>query len=143
MQTFLPYNDFKKSVQVLDRMRLGKQRVEALQILQALRDETRWKNHPAVKMWKGYEQALVYYGLYMCNEWIRRGYKDTCYMKIYSFLKSDDSHPELPPWFGDTEFHKAHRSNLLRKNSEYYSKFFSEEKNLPYIWPTNHTTKQK
>lgn len=36
MQTFLPYADFKKSAQVLDGMRLGKQRVETLQIMQAL-----------------------------------------------------------------------------------------------------------
>lgn len=135
MQTFLPYPDFKKSAQVLDRMRLGKQRVEALQILQAIRDNTRWKNHPAVKMWRGYEKALVYYGLYICNEWIHRGYKDTCYTKICSFLKTNDGQYELPPWFGDENFHRAHRSNLLRKNYDYYSQFFNEQNNLPYIWP--------
>ena len=32
MQTFLPYADFQRSAQVLDYKRLGKQRVEALQI---------------------------------------------------------------------------------------------------------------
>lgn len=36
MQTFLPYPDFSKSASVLDKRRLGKQRVENLQIMQVL-----------------------------------------------------------------------------------------------------------
>lgn len=36
MQTFLPYEDFNQSTAVLDRQRLGKQRVEALQLLKAI-----------------------------------------------------------------------------------------------------------
>jgi Pyrimidine dimer DNA glycosylase len=36
MQTFLPYPDFVACARVLDSRRLGKQRVEALQILRAL-----------------------------------------------------------------------------------------------------------
>ncbi|MDQ1681515.1 MAG: hypothetical protein QOH99_56, partial [Frankiaceae bacterium] len=35
MQTFLPYADFGASARVLDDRRLGKQRVETLQILRA------------------------------------------------------------------------------------------------------------
>lgn len=38
MQTFLPFSDFKKSAESLDYRRLGKQRVECLQILAALAD---------------------------------------------------------------------------------------------------------
>ena len=33
MQTFLPYADFAQSAKVLDMKRLGKQRVEVLQLL--------------------------------------------------------------------------------------------------------------
>lgn len=36
MQTFLPYEDFEQTASVLDRQRLGKQRVETLQLLKAL-----------------------------------------------------------------------------------------------------------
>ena len=36
MQTFLPYPDFARSAQALDMRRLGKQRVEVLQILGTL-----------------------------------------------------------------------------------------------------------
>lgn len=36
MQTFLPYSSFKRSAAVLDNKRLGKQRVETLQVMQGL-----------------------------------------------------------------------------------------------------------
>lgn len=55
MQTFLPYSDFRRTARVLDVRRLGKQRVETLQILRALTfDDYGWRNHPAVTMWVGY-----------------------------------------------------------------------------------------
>ena len=48
MQTFLPFPDFQQSAAVLDHVRLGKQRVEALQILRALViPEYGWQSHPA------------------------------------------------------------------------------------------------
>jgi len=53
MQTFLPYADFKRSAQVLDYRRLGKQRVETWQLIRAINGETRgWRNHPAAVMWR-------------------------------------------------------------------------------------------
>ena len=83
MQTFLPYPNFRESAKVLDRQRLGKQRVETLQILRCLAGETEgWKNHPAVKMWRGYEIALTMYRLAICNEWVSRGYNDNCAEKM-------------------------------------------------------------
>ena len=72
MQTFLPFADFAETARVLDGRRLGKQRVETLQILRALRvPGYGWRHHPAVGMWAGYEEALARYGLQMCEE--RRG----------------------------------------------------------------------
>jgi geranylgeranyl diphosphate synthase type I len=39
-------------------------------------------------------------------------------------------------WLGDKKFHASHRSNLLRKDSKYYSQFkWSEPNNLEYVWP--------
>ena len=78
MQTFLPYPDLRASCVVLDDRRLGKQRVETFQILRALTwPEYAWKNHPAVRMWRGFVPALVEYGLENCREWTRRGYADS------------------------------------------------------------------
>ena len=77
MQTFLPYADFQRSAQVLDYKRLGKQRVEALQIhniVSGKRTTGGWLNHPAVRMWEGYADCLAHYHDVMIREWIARGY---------------------------------------------------------------------
>ena len=41
----------------------------------------------------------------------------------------------MPPWVGSKEFHQSHKSNLTRKQPEYYSKYWSVSPHLPYIWP--------
>ena len=136
MQTFLPYPDFTSSARVLDRQRLGKQRVEVLQILNALNGESRgWTSHPATRMWRGYVPALVSYGLAICAEWRARGYIDNCTGRIAAYAEPGVS-PALPAWIGDPAFHASHRSNLLRKFPEHYAQFgWSEPHDLPYIWP--------
>lgn len=133
MQTFLPYDDIEKSVACLDYRRLGKQRVEAYQILKALTlPKYGWKNHPATKMWKGHEDALRYYMNACIKEWVKRGYKNNMTLEQVKY-------PILMPlWFSDEEVHASHRSNLLRKDPVFYGKFgWAEPNNLPYVWPTN------
>ena len=134
MQTFLPYPNFSESARVLDRQRLGKQRVEAFQILRTLTGASAgWRNHPAVRMWQGYDIALAFYGSKMCDEWIARGYKDTL---LPRFVAHFDPNVEMPPWLGDPAFHSSHRANLLRKNPEWYGQFgWTEDPSLPYVWP--------
>jgi len=44
---------------------------------------------------------------------------------------------ELPPWLGDEALHRSHRSALLRKDPEYYGRFFDEPLDLPYVWPAS------
>lgn len=135
MQTFLPYSNFARSAAVLDRQRLGKQRVEAKQILTALTEGGGWANHPAVRMWRGFEPALAEYGWWICSEWIGRGYRDSL---LDWFDVRRDWVPALPLWLGDEAFHASHRSNLLRKLPEHYGQFgWSEPPDLPYVWPTN------
>lgn len=137
MQTFLPYADFQRTAKVLDYRRLGKQRIEAKQILRVLLNETDsrgWRNHPAVKMWKGHEGVLAAYGVVICEEWVLRGYKDN---QLPYFIARTFSDAE-PSWMGDEKFHVAHQSNLIRKDSKYYQPHFSNVKDdLPYIWPTS------
>jgi hypothetical protein len=130
MQTFLPYPDFLLTVQVLDWKRLNKQRLEATQILNALqRGSGGWSRHPAVLMWAGCEGCLMYYRNLCINEWKRRGKNNT--MIIYP-----TGDVIYPSWFGNDEFHAAHRSNLLRKDPEWYGQFgWVEPNNLPYVWP--------
>ena len=141
MQTFLPYEDFAESAKCLDYRRLGKQRVEAYQILRALTGESKgWVNHPATKMWKGYEVALAKYGYEMCKEWKARGYKDSLEEKFMTFFVHNADRTthifQVPSWLGGP-IHASHRSNLLRKNKEFYGKHgWTEPDNLEYVWPS-------
>jgi hypothetical protein len=132
LQTFLPYPSFEKSMKVLDNKRLGKQRVEAYTIIQVLSgDKKGWRNHPAVKMWDGYETALLHYMNTAIREWKKRKFKNK--MLISSI---DPSMLVYPHWFGNDAFHASHRSNLLRKFYSHYSQFgWKETDDLPYFWP--------
>jgi hypothetical protein len=134
MQTFLPYKDFKQSFRVLDWRRLGKQRVEAYQVLNILLNRTDspnggWRNHPITRMWDGYEPALQQYFNLCVEEWIDRGYNN-------NMLMEDITEPIIyPHWLGNESFHSSHRANLLRKDYEYYSQFkWREDSENPYTW---------
>lgn len=145
MQTFLPYPDFKASVAVLDTARLGKQRVETLQILRALTlPEYGWRNHPAVRMWRGRVDALVRYGLSSVEQWHERGYPDTTEPQIAEFapdvagLTQDAlaAAGRLPRWLGDDRLHRSHRSKLLAKDPLHYGRYFNDvPTDLDYFWP--------
>ncbi|HEX8304807.1 MAG TPA: MSMEG_6728 family protein [Jatrophihabitans sp.] len=145
MQTFLPYPGFLASAQVLDRQRLGKQRVETLQILRALElPDYGWQNHPVVRMWRGRTPALVRYGLDCVRVWIGRGHGDSTAEQIAEFapwvreLSQDDLRREflLPAWLGDERLHRSHRSQLIGKDPEFYRPLFPETpEGLDYFWP--------
>ncbi len=132
MQTFLPYDDFKKSAEALDYRRLGKQRVEAMQIINAITgiSSRGWVNHPCSVMWRNNVPALMHYCNVMIEEWKKRGYNNT--MKLYEVEGPD---VELPDWFGHEDFHASHRANLLRKELEYYKDHgWKEDPSEPYLW---------
>ncbi len=139
MQTFLPYADFTATAKTLDRQRLGKQRVEAYQILLTnLKRQTEttgaWFNHPIVLMWNGYEYALCLYAIAICDEWIARGYKDNLKNFFVSKMESFDN-KNMPSWLGNEEFHLSHRSKLIQKKPEHYADLFKETPdNLEYVW---------
>ena len=137
MQTFLPVADFAESARILDDSRLGKQRVEMYQIIRTLDGVTQgWRNHPAVRMWRGYEPMLLVYGLAMCDEWDRRGNADTVREKLRVHLRDSAAPLLAPPWLGDEALHASHRSNLLRKDPEFYRRYgWTEPPDLPYVWP--------
>ena len=139
MQSFLPVPDFRESAKCLDMKRLGKQRVEVLQILNSFHKPgyKGWKNHPAREMWRGHENALALYGMVVCEVWLERGYKDTCWGKINAYY--DKSKPTtMPSWFGMTDLHTSHKSNLIRKNPDHYKQLWPDiPDNIPYVWSTN------
>jgi hypothetical protein len=151
MQTFLPYAEFAATARVLDKRRLGKQRVETIQVVRALTvADYGWRHHPAAAMWAGYEEALVRYGLDICAVWCELGNADTCATTLVADLTRGTgvagprdqaelaTAGELPPWLGDQAFHHSHQSALLRKDPAYYRTVFPEvPDDLPYVWPAS------
>ncbi|MGC4950600.1 MSMEG_6728 family protein [Streptomyces sp. DT224] len=151
MQTFLPFPGFTESAAVLDARRLGKQRVEALQVFRGLTvPGYGWRRHPAVRMWTGYEEALVRYGLDVCALWTAEGRADTCAGTLVRDFRAHTgdapvrpqpelaAEGELPPWLGNPDFHRSHQSALLRKDPEHYrGRFPGVPDDLPYVWPAS------
>ena len=148
VQTFLPYRDFQRSARALDPKRLGKQRVEAYQVVRALiRPVYGWKHHPVTLMWHAHEEALAAYTVAVCREWKRRGFADTVEQKVLDELAEAGfampprsqrdlaADGALPGWLGNRALHRSHRSALLRKDRDWYSARFDEPDDLEYIWP--------
>lgn len=161
MQTFypIPSLDYSEQAKVLDNKRLNKQALEGWQILMVLlemnphgeyRSPRGWRNHPAVKLWRGHEVALFEYIVAMCEEWRNRGYKTTIDTKALATIEAarsrglilEDNTP--PDWVLDSDklnlLAASHRKALLVKNYEYYSQFnWTEdtgepENNYEYVW---------
>lgn len=134
MQTFMPHQNFGVSARCLDDKRLGKQRVEAYQIIKAIRgdynDSGAWVNHPATVMWRDHVGALCLYGAEMCIEWTKRGFDDSL---LPQFVDANDGNDKSPWWVNNKLLQLTHRSNLVRKNSDYYT--FDVPYNIPYVWP--------
>lgn len=148
----------------LDMKRLGKQRVEAAQIISILEyydehgelPDNGWANHKVTKMWMGHTKALKMYFNYTVKYWIERGYKNT-----YEFYEDVDceiikcrfdgrtavfekeaTSETFPLWFSFPPIHYAYRAALYMKDPEFYADFVSK-KVRPYIgrgylWPSDH-----
>jgi hypothetical protein len=144
VNTFLPFPDFRLSAKVLDYKRLGRQRVEAMIIINILTNATNklgWKDHPAVLAWKDNVEALKLYHNIIVNEWVSRGYNNN--MKLYDV---NEKNLKMPWWFGTYAYHISHQSNLMRKDPVFYKDFFKlkeDEYDLPYIWPTHLKEEEK
>lgn len=129
MQTFIPFSSFDACAAALDYRRLGKQRVEARQIITAITDPSYgWQHHPAVNMWRGFLDALKAYYNAICHEWERRGYRHN--MGYYTV--PDDY--ELPSWWGREDVHYSHRSMLWQKSPRDYYGWTGIAK-VNYVWP--------
>lgn len=143
MQTFLPYADYKKSAEVPDWRRLGKQRVECLQILKAchaLRNNLKygWQHHPCTVMWYGHEFQLCEYMNAIITEWVARGYKNNMTVP-YELLHKGTRYTirrGAPWWLGDERLHSSHRAVLLKKDPNWYGQFgWGEGPEATVWWP--------
>jgi hypothetical protein len=152
MQTFLPYRDFKQSAEALDNKRLNKQILEGYQILKVLNsDDPRaaWRNHPAVKMWRGAETHLYDYVLSMANVATLRGIKTDKNLENIETLRKatlQNWGTKKPFWINNKSIvdrlTESHRANLYRKDPEFYFEFAGNQANpccdkCQYYWVTH------
>lgn len=140
---FVPRSTFVESLIDLDypkpghpTSRLGKQRAETKQILNAVTGVTKgWQRTPMVLMWKGYPGALAQYGAICCRIWRLRGFQDSL---LPWFEEMMERYPDnrKPWWWGDERVHLSHRSMLLQKDPDWYGPLYPDTPiNLPYFWP--------
>lgn len=147
MQTFLIDTEtYTVTALMLDTKRLGKQRVEAYQILRAIHDPNYgWQNHPAVSMWRNYPNELYSYMQVMCTAWVDRGYVDNLYRRSMDEFPDLTYVSEKPPWITERLI-VTHRGALYRKDPVHYNHFERESIEAPrfvccvdcnYYWPTH------
>lgn len=144
VQTFLISHIFSKTAKILDNKRLGKQRVETLQIINIIDGETEKKGfskHPAVRSWYGYSDALKKYCNVMLEEWEKRGFKNN--IEYYNIPKNI----KYPKWIYNEKIHMSHKARLVQKDYNNYSSIFpevlnTEYMNRGYIWPSKWTEEQ-
>ncbi len=151
MQTFLPFKSFEQSAKALDNKRLNKQILEGYQILKVLHNpdpRAAWRNHPAVKMWEGFEDALYDYIANMVVEARNRGIKtDKNEANLIELHSRYAMHWEsgMPKWYNDSRADRiteSHRANLYRKDPEFYMDFINDKANpccdtCQYYWVTH------
>jgi hypothetical protein len=156
MQTFLPYKDFNQSAEALDNKRLNKQVLEGYQILKVLNNpdpRAGWRNHPAVKMWRGHEHGLWDYIMAMVGVANDRGIKTDKNVENLTALRNatqDDWGTGNPEWYdNDTIMSRVtttHKANLYRKDPIFYYDLYeatTDKNNKPccdkcnYYWVTH------
>lgn len=159
VNTFLVHPDYAISAQVLDSQRLGKQRVEAAQIIDAIDSlhkgdpKKGWTNHPATRSWANNVGSLKLYFNAIVSEWVSRGFANN--YELYTDIESDTPRPY---WVDCPAVHYSHMAQLIQKDPLYYCKSNLKEKvckemlayfrSMPkeyneygYIWPYKHTKK--
>ena len=132
----MPYESYEACALALDDKRLGKQRLEARQLLDTLMGKSLgWTNHPATKMWRGHEWWLAEYGIAMCRQWMARGFLDTMLADFESAQRALPKGEE--PKFTEA-LRASMRANLVRKDAKRYRDFlgFTEDPKDGYAWPT-------
>ena len=155
MNTWLPYEDFEKSVECLTDNHLRMQVTDCAKILYWRtgmpidgRNASRQQMlHPCVVQWDGYLSYLLDYSLEAMTQAQERTYygtkKEEINKRVEQILfivptvESRLDNSEKPHWLGDKDYHDSHKSNLMRVNS-FYKEYWITEVNegLEYVWPS-------
>ena len=90
-------------------------------------------------MWRGHELALAIYAVHIARECIRRKFNTNLlneFLGVVRQLRKPNEPARYPPWINDWGIMFSHRSNLLRKDRDHYTRFgWLVKPDLPYKWP--------
>jgi len=161
MITFLVWEDYAENARILDNRRLGKQRVEASQIIRILerlqsgekKGEIPWSKHPIIKCWEGYLPSLKQYYNAVVSEWVRRGFRNN--MPLYPL----EDCASKPPWvFNEKVCYAMYAQLILKDFAQYNPSHLKDKVSTPlytfltalpkeylsfgYIWPSKHSLEQ-
>jgi len=135
--------NFNTSASLLDSKRLGSTIYESIHILASIlhknmdlvnpkRDVS---NHPASKLWIGYERELGAYIYAHIEEWCNRGYKTDVNLKNYHIITSGLGRGiyHIPKWISN-ELIETHRNVIYRKKPDFYPHSWKGEREMCYDW---------
>lgn len=158
-------------IKILDNKRLGKQRLEAKQILNILEyydkhgifPNTGWIHHKIVKIWMGHTYALKVYFNKVIYYWKERGFQnsydyydvdeESCPIIPCKFdgktalFEQQANSMTFPLWYSYPPYYLSQRAALLMKDREYY---LGQQLLTPevepyllkgYLWPCDHGDK--
>ncbi|WP_069806642.1 pyrimidine dimer DNA glycosylase/endonuclease V [Vulcanisaeta thermophila] len=137
MQVFRPYIDHARSAWFLDNLRLGRQRVEAKQVMLAIlrrmgliNDGKRgWLNHPIVLLYynngEPYINDLIQYFNAVVREWVSRGFTNNIGLRDIEHLLTRVKGADGTPVNGVMA--REYRRVLLLKDPCHYLGRFSDD----------------
>lgn len=116
MNVFIPYKHIKLTAYCFDDMRLDKQIKDCFRIIDCINsNNSLYKNHPIVQMYRDYKQWLKWYAEAMLFEQKRRHSR--------GYVEFDIPEPERPYFIGWSDLHRAHQARLYQKSGMLYPYF--------------------
>jgi hypothetical protein len=110
-RVFIPYHSFKKCAICLDIPELKAAQIAVLRILNYLKQHV--ERQETAEIWRGYNQALIRYGIYVAEEYVQRGGSG----KVLDYLKTLVVRGPWtkPNWVYDGHTLDNNRKHLLRR----------------------------
>lgn len=94
----------------------------------------------STSMWYGHEYALALHGMILLTALVKRGRNPTeitptALNQIGLDLERAGAELIPPPWLGDLDVHRSHRSQLIMRTPAYADIWPNTPERMPVLWP--------
>ena len=138
MVTWLPMIHAVASAQSLTDEDLAKQVVDSDAILGVLNGSTRSEIGLPGRMWYGFEWRLCIHGLTCAYVLVNERGGDSpptqALLDTGSYLEEIEQIGD-PPWIGDLDVHRSHRSQLIMMHPPYAERWPNNPERMPVLYP--------